>query len=197
MISVTDKVRKKNGYPVQLENYDLSRDPNKLRQTGKTAPNLLHGARADRRDPADIMRQMGFDPSIHMTPLQFLIAVMNDDLDAIFKSKKRRNRMEGKGGFSINYRIECAKTAARYLHMELPKITLQQEETTGFGESLSEAIALGNERVRTRRMIVEEIEQISPDLPLAPASYPPIFQESAEDADIGADRGIDHETDAG
>ena len=193
---MTDGDGQKLGHPIQRVDHDLSQNPKNLRQKGFKAPDLVHGDRSDRRDPSDLMRQMGFDPSKHMNPLQFLLAVMNDDLDAIFKNEARKKRMEAKGGIAVNYRIECAKTAARYLHMELPKVTVQKDEDGGFGDSLSNAIAQGNERVRTRRVILEEIERISPQIPLAPASYPPDFQEVIEETDIDAEGDMDYDPDA-
>lgn len=182
------------GHPIQRKSFDLTQDPRELRRDGKKAPDLMHGDRSDRRDPEDIMRQMGFDPSKNMTPLQFLIAVMNDDIDAIFKNEKRKTRIEGKGGIAMSYRIEAAKTAAKFMHMELPKVTYQKEEGGSFGEGLAQAIAQGNERIRTRRVIMEEIERISPDVPLAQASYPPDFVPAIE-SDI-IDQEEDYEPDA-
>lgn len=186
------------GHPKQRKSHDLSKNPKVLRQKGYKAPDLVHGDRSDSRSPDDMMRQMGFDPTKNMNPLQFLIAVMNDDLDLIFKNEKRRLRMEGKGGLAVNYRIEAAKTAAKYIHMELPKVTMTQDDKNGFGESLTNAITQGNERIRTRRMIIEEVERISPNIPLAPASYPPAFQDDVIEADddILAEGDTDYDPDA-
>lgn len=184
------------GHPIQRKSFDLSQDPIELRRDGKKAPDLVHGVNSDRRDPEDLMRQMGFDPSKNMNPLQFLIAVFNDDVDLIFKNETRRKRIESKGGITLSHRIECAKTAAKFMHMELPKVSVQKEEGGGFGESLSSAIAQGNERVRTRRVILEEIERISPQIPLAPASYPPDFQDAIDETDLDAEGDMDYDPDA-
>lgn len=184
------------GHPRQRKSFDLSQEPRELRRDDKQSPDLVHGVNSDRRDPADMMRQMGFDPTKNMNPLQFLIAVMNDDIDKLFKNEKRRKRIEGRGGIAINYRIEAAKTAAKFIHMELPKVSIQKDEGDGFGDSLSNAIAQGNERVRTRRVILEEIERISPQIPLAPASYPPDFQEAIEETDMDAEGDMDYDPDA-
>ncbi len=194
---MTDGDVQKLGHPVQRKSFDLSQDPIELRRDGKKAPDLSHGINSDFRDPADLMRQMGFDPSKNMTPLQFLIAVFNDDTDLIFKNEKRRNRIEARGGITLSHRLEAAKTAAKFLHMEQPKVSVQNNESGGFGDSLSNAIAQGNERVRTRRVILEEIERISPQIPLAPASYPPDFQEAIEQNEVlDAEGDTDYDPDA-
>jgi hypothetical protein len=123
------------------------------------------------------MRQLGFDPTENMSPLQFLMAVYNDRLDLIFKNVKRRARAESKGGISIAYRLEAAKTVAKYIHMEMPKMQINESEKDTFGKDLAEAAARGNDRIRTKRIILEAVERISPDIPLPPASYPPDFEE--------------------
>ena len=165
---------------------------------GKKAAPLVRGTNADRRSPDEIMRSMGFEPSKYMNPLQFLIAVMNDDLDALFKNEKRKTRIAGKGGVAVNYRLAAAQTAARYLHMELPKITVQKDDVGGFGDGLSEAIEMGNDRLRTRRVILEEIERISPDAPLTPANYPAEFEEAVRqiENEIDAEGDTDYDPDA-
>jgi len=188
----------KLGHPIQRVSHDLSREPRRIREQGQTVSIQPNASKADTRSPDDMMRQMGFDPTKKMNPLQFLLAVMNDDLEVIFKNEKRRNRMEGKGGIAMSYRIEAAKTASRYLHMELPKITVSKDDKGGFGDSLSQAINQGNERVRTRRVIIEEVERISPDIPLAPASYPPALEGVIEcqDDDDMAEGDMDYDPDA-
>lgn len=121
-----------------------------------------------------MMRAMGFCPSKNMTPLQFLIAVFNDETALIYRDEKKRKKTDDRGGIGLSYRLEAAKTAARYMHMEMPKIQINTDEGN-FGESLTRAAQQGNERVRTRTVIMETIERISPDVPLADASYPPIY----------------------
>ncbi len=167
------------GHPIAREKYDLSQDPCEIRRDGGKAPNMLHGQQAEARSPYDMMRSMGFDVTYKITPLQFLIAVMNDDLDIIFRNETRRKKMEAKGGIGLSYRLEAAKTAAKYLHQELPKVLLTDDKNNGkFGDGLTKALAEGNERIRTRRVIMEQIEHISPDVALEPASYPPALQEA-------------------
>jgi len=185
------------GHPIQREDHDLSQDPRELRRDGKDAPKLSDGVQVGIRSPAAMMREMGFSPTSNMTPLQFLVAVYNDDLEKVFKNEKRRTRMEGKGGIALNYRIECAKTAAKYLHMEMPKVTIA-DDAGGFGESLSKAITDGTERVRVRETIIQTVERISPDVPLEPASYPDAFSNEAqreEFADIDAEGDTDYDPD--
>ena len=188
----------KVGHPIQRKSHDLSQEARRLRESGKSTITLEHGSNAETRSPEDMMRQMGFDPSKYMNPLQFLIAVQNDDLELIFKNEKRRARMEGKGGIAMSYRLEAAKTASKYLHQQLPSITVSKNEGGGFGESLSKAITQGHERVRTRRMIIEEVERISPDIPLAPASYPPALEQvidQVQDDDDMAEGDTDYDPD--
>lgn len=159
------------GHPVQRKDYDLSKEPRKASVRIDT-----DFTRADATSPAAIMRQMGFDPNQYMTPLQFLVAVMNDDIDRIYKNEKRLARMKSKGGIALSYRIDAAKTAARYIHMEMPKVSIENGGSEKFGTELAQRIASGQERVRTKRVILETVERISPDIPLPPASYPPSFE---------------------
>jgi len=180
------------GHPIQRKDYDLSKNAR-----DNDNPPTLTNEPNEYRSPAVMMRQMGFDPSKNMTPLQFLVAVMNDDLDAIFKNEKRRARYESKGGLAMNYRIEAAKTAAKYMHMQMPTVTISEGNEGKFGEGLARGIAAGNERVTTKRIILETVERISPNVPLAPASYPPAFQEAVESEyeEIGAEGDTDYDPD--
>ena len=164
----------KLGHPKQRKNFDLSKEPRELRRDGEPSPRF-ETINSDRKDPETLMRQMGFEPTKNMNPLQFLLAVMNDDLAVLFKSEKRRECMEAKGGLSMQYRLEAAKTAAKFIHMEMPKLQITSQQEKGFGEELSNAIAAGSSRVIHRETIIREIERTSPDIPLAPASYPPDF----------------------
>jgi hypothetical protein len=175
------------GFPVEKKQYDLSAEP----RDSKYAPTLSHDE-SKHRSPAALMRQMGFDPNKHMTPLQFLVAVMNDETGLIFKRDNRRKRIEDKGGIALSYRVEAAKTAAKYMHMEMPKITYEDKGVEKFGEDLARNIAAGNERVITKRMILETVERISPDIPLPPASYPPSFQNDIEVTEL---RDLEGDTD--
>lgn len=173
---MTDQVKPPEP-PIQREDIDLVTSRRSNKDNRPEMPNLT----ADQRSPAAMMRAMGFDPcSGDLSPLQFLCAVMNDRVDMIYKDQKKKERAEAKGGLGLSYRIECAKTAAKYLHMEMPKVTFQSGEDQTFGAKLSDAITSGNERVRTKRMIIETVERISPDEPLAKASYPPIFDGSEQ-----------------
>lgn len=189
----------KIGHPIQRKSHDLSQEPRRLKEKGRSIKIAPDPTKAEARSPDDLMRQMGFDPSKYMNPLQFLIAVQNDDLDLIFKNEKRRARMEGKGGIAMSYRTECAKTAAKYLHQQLPAINITKSDDGGFGDGLSQAISQGHERVRTRRVIIEEVERISPDIPLAPASYPPalaeVIDQEQDDIDM-AEGDTDYDPDA-
>lgn len=120
------------------------------------------------------MRAMGFCPTKYMTPMQFLIAVYNDDLDLIYKNERRKKTIADRGGIGMAYRLEAAKTASKYVHMELPKT--QIVEDGDYGASLHKAALAGNDRIRKMTVIMETIENISPDIPLAEASYPAMYQ---------------------
>lgn len=185
------------GYPKEITRNNLTEPPKLARYKGRKAPSFIVGEKSDRRSPADLMRALGFEPTRYMNPLQFLIAVMNDDLDLIFRNEARKKRMMAKGGLAVNYRIEAAKTAARYFHMELPKVTVTKDEGSGFGASLMESIEEANERAstKTRRIIIEEVQRISPDIPLTPASYPPGFDLRDEDSIIDAEGDTDYDPD--
>lgn len=184
----------KLGHPIQREDLDLTREPREARHHGHEAPQLPHD-KSESRDPVNLMQAMGFSPTKHMTPLQFLLAVVNDDIHAIFKNEKRLKRIEGRGGIAINYRIEAAKTAAKYLHMEQPKLSVQKNEDAKFGDELSSNIAKANERVQRRTTIIETIERISPDVPLAAASYPPVFDQVPKDLEYNDESGFYEEED--
>lgn len=160
--------------PPQIKSYDLTTEPYDGRKSGKNIPEMPR-MKADERSPAAIMRAMGFNPNSTMTPLQFLVAVFNDDVDKIFRSEEKRKLTKDRGGIGMGYRVECAKTAAKYFHMEMPKVTVD-ETGSGFADNLQKAVLSGNERVRTRRMIIETVERISPDARLEPANYPPIYE---------------------
>lgn len=180
----------KVGHPIQRYDLDISKTAHYINNygDGKSKPvKMDNKSNSVGRSPDDIMRSMGFEPSRYMNPLQFLLAVINDDLDALFKNEKRKARIAGKGGVSVNHRLAAAQTASRYFHMELPKIAITKDETDRFGESLAEAIESGNDRVRTRRIIMEEVERISPDIPLAPASYPPELEQHINGTDVEDD----------
>lgn len=161
--------------PVQRTHYDLTGCRNGVKKPDN-APSAANRSNADKRSPAEMMRTLGFSPDKHMSPLQFLIAVMNDDLELIYRNEKKRARTEQKGGIGLSYRVECAKTAAKYLHMEMPKVSVQSTDEEGFGTKLAEAMISGNDRVRKKTMIIEEVQRISPDMPLPEASYPPVFE---------------------
>lgn len=174
----------------QLEQYDLCTTP---RQNKNKPP--ISSDPVEYRSPAAMMRQMGFDPTKYMTPLQFLTAVMNDDLDLVFRNKKRRENYEKRGGIGINYRVEAAKTAAKYMHMEMPKVNINEGNDGKFGDELAKSIASGQERVRTKRVILETVERISPDMPIPDASYPPVFDQMQPDRSdhiVDANEMVDH-----
>lgn len=181
------------GHPIERKAHDLCSEPYwKKSGIDAPAPDPMRTPTAD-RTPAQMMRSMGFDPTKNMTPLQFLVAVLNDDLDLIFKRKDRRALAEKKGGIALSIRVEAAKAAAKYMHQQLPNVTVIDETKGGYGEGLSSKVSKADERVRTRRVIIEEVERISPDMPLPPASYPPDFQpdidaqgEEINDDDIGS-----------
>ena len=166
----TDDPVKPPGHPIQRQDLDLSKEPKKSDNGA-----FLGDETSTFRSPAAMMRQMGFDPTKSMTPLQFLCAVYNDDLDLIFKNEKRKKRYQDKGGLGLSYRVEAAKTAAKYIHMQMPSVQISKGSDSKFGDELAQAAAKGGERIRTKRVILETIERISPDMPLPPASYPPAF----------------------
>lgn len=147
-------------------------------RTGKPRPSLDNGggAHALYRDPDEIMRLLGFKPGKDLNPLQFLLAVANDDLGKIYKNPSKRRTMQAKGGIAISLRASCAKTAARFIHLEMPKISFETSSKDDFAGALAGEIEKGKERVKMRRVIIEQVEQESPDAPLAAASYPPAFE---------------------
>jgi len=172
----------KPGHPDEIKAYDLTKRPQDVRRGGGIAPPMTAAISKD-RTPEELMVSLGFEPNRYITPLQFLIAVFNDDLDIVYRNPTRRRQIESKGGIGIGFRLEAAKTAARYMHMEMPRIAALVDKTKDrgkFGDGLSGAIADGNRRVRTRRTIIEEVERESPDTPLPPAQYPPNFQAAIE-----------------
>ena len=158
--------------PKNQTDFDLTLPP----RQSDNPPIVRRGKPGGITSPAQQMRDLGFCPDKNMNPLQFLIAVMNEDVDALYKQKKKREMMRGKG-IGLNYRIDCAKTAAKFMHMAMPSIQINKDEGGTFGENLSKAIVQGNKRVQTRRIILETVEEISPDMPLEDAMYPPVFQE--------------------
>lgn len=168
--------------PVQLVNYDLTKERPNGRQPNSPP---MTNERSDYRNPAAMMRDMGFDPNTTMTPLQFLVAVYNDDLEKVYRSEKKRKEVEDKGGIGMSYRLEAAKTATKFVHMEMPKIQINEGETSTYGDKLVQAGLAGNERLRTRQMIIETVERISPDAPLSEAIYPPIYNQKPEHDDAG------------
>lgn len=155
--------------PVMREDRDLTTE-------NRRTDNPANGTEpAEFRSPAAMMRQMGFEPnSGDLTPLQFLCAVMNDRADLIYRSEKKRKSAEVRG-ISIKHRVECAKTAVKYMHMQMPSVQYTKSEDDEFAKKLEKAVAGGQERVRTKRVILETVERISPDAPLADASYPTAF----------------------
>lgn len=166
---------------IQREVYDLTTEA----RQNDNSPDLGNVA-AELRRPDELMRAMGFEPTVHMNPLQFLTAVYNDDLDKIFRNEKRKKNYEDRGGIALAYRIECAKTAAKYLHSKPPQVHDVKAHEVEFASQLTRATAKAGERVTRKIMILEEVERISPEAPLAPASYPPTFSE------IGDSRLIEH-----
>ncbi len=159
--------------PRQIEDYDLATQPARL---SDNPPVVRFGRPGGLRDPEQIMRDMGFCPNKNMNPMQFLIAVMNDDTDKLYKQEKKRNMMRGKG-IGLNYRITCAQAAARYMHMALPQVQIQAQSEGKFADELAEAVSKGNMRVERKTVIMETVERVSPDLPIPDASYPPAFAE--------------------
>jgi hypothetical protein len=158
--------------PPQHADRDLTSNTN-----GKARPEnapMLTPVNGGYKSPATLMHELGFTPTKHMTPLQFLVAVYNDDLDLVFKNQKKKDAAEAKGGISLSYRVECAKSAGRYMHMEMPKVSVT-DEGGNFGAALADAARAGDKRVERRTTIIETVENISPDMPLASANYPPMF----------------------
>ncbi len=178
--------------PIQRQDYDLTQPPRISDNPPKT-----RNTKAELRNPAEMMRDLGFCPTSSMTPLQFLVAVMNDDADALFRQEKKRNMMKGKG-IGMNYRLEAAKTAAKYFHMAQPQINIQAQSESKFADELQQAISKGDMRVEKQTVILETVERISPDTPIAGASYPPAFAHIQEDViehDIDAEGDTDYDPD--
>lgn len=160
--------------PYQRKNLDLVTEASGGCRP-KKAPKFNH-TEASSREPVQMMRDMGFDPNKYMTPLQFLLAVTNDDVDMIYRDQKKAEKTKERGGIGLSYRMECAKTAAKFLHMEMPKLELKADVTNTFTEELQRAVISGNARIEARESIIKTIEDTNPDVPLAPASYPPVFE---------------------
>ena len=99
----------KIGLPIQRKDYDLTKDTDKT----DNPPEALSHDDSRFRSPAALMRQMGFDPTSSMTPLQFMTAVYNDDLEKIFKPGKRLETYKSKGGIALSYRLERPNTFTR------------------------------------------------------------------------------------
>lgn len=149
------------------------------------------------RSPAELMRDLGFCPDENMNPMQFLIAVMNDDVDKIYKQKNKREMMRKKG-IGMNYRITCAQTAAKFMHMAMPQVQIQAQGEGKFADELAKAISAGEMRIDRKTVIMETVERISPDMPLPDASYPPAFAElepAVEEATILAEGDTDYDPD--
>jgi len=163
----------------------------------KNAPNILGGK--DKRKPnrhlrpdipdgsvtahsaAEMMRLMGFDPTSHMTPLQFLVAVINDRTDLVYKNESKRNMIELKGGIGISYRVLAAQTAVKYMHQEMPKLQVNINPEGKFADALSKSLARAEQRVYDRAAIIDEAGRFVVEVPLGEANYPPVFKEGAED----------------
>lgn len=181
--------------PVQRKDLDLSTHPD-----DSDNPARLGRTPNEYKSPADIMRAMGFDPTGTMTPLQFMVAVYNDDLAKIYRDEKKRKRTEDQGGIGMSYRVECAKTAAKYIHMQMPQVTIAKDGDANYGNDLAKNIAKGGERIRTKRVILETVERISPDMPLPPAQYPPALAEHIEgriiDIEPSAEGDMNYDPDA-
>jgi ribosomal protein L20A (L18A) len=126
--------------------------------------------KADYNTPASIMRTLGFDPLSHMDPMQFCVAMFNDRTDLIIKNERKRKIVDGNGGIAMGLRAKCAIAALKHFYKELGA-NEEKTELESFGQQLVQA----TERVRHRRIIIEEIERISPKEPLPPASYPAAF----------------------
>jgi hypothetical protein len=169
------------GKPKQRTEKDLHRKPSTLKRRLDDKQVHLQKGPATGRSPDDIMRSMGFAPTATMNPLQFLIAVMNNDLEKIYNMEIALVKARSKGGIALNYRVDAAKTAARYIHMEMPKTTIDKsDEAGGLGMGLLQAMAEGNARLNQKALILETIQQMSPDMPLPAASYPPTFGQIIE-----------------
>ena len=173
---------KKPGFPVQKKDLKLSISAVDAKVRGQEAPQLTHHS-ADNRTPEQMMDAMGFAPSKNMTPLQFLLAIVNDRTDLIYKSDSKRKRVDANGGISIQYRIEAAKTAARYIHQMMPQIQITKDAGSEFSKELAQALSAGQMRVRSRSVILETVSKSGQELLPDPASYPPVFAEIAKDDD--------------
>jgi hypothetical protein len=189
------------GFPHVNKDTDLSVSPRHLQEAGRKLERSTNARiNAEYRSPAEMMRELGFSPSRYMNPLQFLVAMLNDDVELIYKNKKKREMTLAKGGLSIQHRLEAAKTAAKYMHMAMPTVNVNKNEGASFGAELAAAVSAGDQRVRTRRMIIETVEKISPNEPIAQASYPPVFSAIVdaravdyEDADYAENSPADEE----
>ncbi len=128
------------------------------------------------KSPAELMREMGFDPCTgDMTPLEFLVAVMNDRADKVYRNERKRKLYQERG-IALTYRVSAAKAAARYMHMEMPKLTYVEAEQAGYSGTLAEKVSQGQARVTRKTVILEQVEMMAPDHPVSPAQYPESIQ---------------------
>lgn len=160
--------------PKMRQDLDLTQPPKQIPHANtpqRDKTNVLF------KSPEDMMVEMGFDPETgNLTPLQFMLAVMNDDVDKIYRQKKKREMMRTKG-IGMNYRLDAAKTSSRYMHMAQPQLTVGSRDEDDFHRKLEDNIREGNDRYIRKQMIIETVERVSPDMPLQDASYPPVFSE--------------------
>ena len=167
------------------QDYDLTQPARHAPPDANTPP--TNNKASVWKSPSEMMHDLGFDPNTgDLTPLQFLVAVMNDDVDKLYRQEKKREMMRKKG-IGMNYRVECAKTASRFMHMAQPQVTVQTAEEDDFHRKLEDNIRQGNDRFIRKKMIIETVERVSPDMPLPAASYPPVFSDEPTPQSDGHD----------
>lgn len=167
--------RKKAGFPKMVKDYDLTKERNGMAKT-HDMPQLSNSS-SQAQSPDEMMRILGFEPTQYMNPLQFLLAVMNNDTHAVYSDPTKLRNANCKGGFSIKYRIECAKIAARFMHMAMPKLNINSNADSKFSHDLQRAIADSNHRLLNREKIIEHVHATKPKgSELEPAAYPDVFK---------------------
>lgn len=137
------------------------------------------GASPENQSPAAMMREHGLNPHEYMTPVQFLIAVFNNDIAKVYpgqSGEKKRAELEKKGGIGIGYRIECARAAAKFIHRELQADKGDDGAQSTFAIEMQHAMSKGNNRIRMREVIIEQAHATGPQEELPPASYPDAFR---------------------
>jgi hypothetical protein len=96
-----------------------------------------------KKTPQDIMRELGVSEESWKSPLEFLLAVLNNDLAAIGGDKAP----------TMQQRIDAARIASRFCHQALPNL-VEQTVTHSWGEKIKE----GESRLESMRKDNESLQ---------------------------------------